>query len=92
MKAHPWFNMPAMNGCIAYPEGPYRFVNRELFIIEYETDLKFLIGALHYNKVCVAQTAMGYKYQSPPAESVLWPWLLTCPLSAFSQRPIFFLI
>lgn len=31
------FSMPLMNP--AYPRGPYRFVNREFFVITYETDL-----------------------------------------------------
>src|SRR5262245_39673964 len=26
----------------AYPKGPYRFINREYFIVTYETDLKLL--------------------------------------------------
>ena len=32
------FNMPAPRWLRSYPAGPYRFINREFFIITYETD------------------------------------------------------
>ena len=32
------FDMPVLQGNSAYPEGPYRFIDREFFIITYETD------------------------------------------------------
>lgn len=32
------FNMPAPRWIRTYPKGPYRFINREFFIITYETD------------------------------------------------------
>lgn len=34
------FSMPITNP--SYPRGPYRFINREYFIITYETDLDAL--------------------------------------------------
>jgi len=36
------FDMPAPRWIRTYPHGPYRFVNREFFIITYETDPEFL--------------------------------------------------
>ena len=36
------FDMPAPRWIRTYPNGPYRFVNREFFIITYETDPKLL--------------------------------------------------
>jgi acetoacetate decarboxylase len=32
------FNMPVPRWITSYPQGPYRFINREYFIITYETD------------------------------------------------------
>lgn len=32
------FHMPVQRGIVTYPEGPYRFINREYMIITYETD------------------------------------------------------
>lgn len=34
------FSMPIINP--AYPKGPYRFINREFFVVTYETDLEAL--------------------------------------------------
>lgn len=36
------FQMPCPRWLVTYPNGPYRFVNREYFIITYETDPVFL--------------------------------------------------
>jgi len=36
------FNMPVPRWVITYPAGPYRFINREFFIISYETDPEML--------------------------------------------------
>ncbi len=36
------FNMPAPRWINTYPCGPYRFINREFFVISYETDPKLL--------------------------------------------------
>lgn len=36
------FNMPEPRWIRSYPAGPYRFVNREYFIITYETDMDML--------------------------------------------------
>ncbi len=36
------FNMPAPRWIVTYPRGPYRFINREYFIITYETDMEVL--------------------------------------------------
>lgn len=36
------FNMPAPRWIRTYPHGPYRFINREFFIITYEADPKLL--------------------------------------------------
>lgn len=36
------FNMPAPRWLRTYPKGPYRFINREFFIITYETNPKLL--------------------------------------------------
>lgn len=36
------FDMPVPRWMTTYPRGPYRFVNREFFIITYETDPEFL--------------------------------------------------
>lgn len=36
------FDMPAPRWLHTYPNGPYRFINREFFVITYETDPKLL--------------------------------------------------
>lgn len=36
------FNMPRPRWMVTYPKGPYRFINREYFIITYETDMEML--------------------------------------------------
>jgi acetoacetate decarboxylase len=40
------FNMPAPRWLRSYPHGPYRFINREFFIITYETDPELLKAIL----------------------------------------------
>lgn len=40
------FDMPAPRWITTYPSGPYRFVNREYFIISYETDAEVLKSIL----------------------------------------------
>ncbi|HAZ7573485.1 acetoacetate decarboxylase [Legionella sp. PATHC032] len=40
------FNMPAPRWLNTYPAGPYRFINREFFIIAYETDPDLLQAIL----------------------------------------------
>jgi acetoacetate decarboxylase len=40
------FNMPAPRWLSTYPAGPYRFINREFFIITYETDRALLEAIL----------------------------------------------
>lgn len=40
------FNMPAPRWMRSYPAGPYRFVNREFFVITYETDPELLLAIL----------------------------------------------
>ncbi|OGT29661.1 MAG: acetoacetate decarboxylase [Gammaproteobacteria bacterium RIFCSPHIGHO2_12_FULL_35_23] len=40
------FNMPVPRWMKAYPTGPYRFINREFFIIAYESDPKILQAIL----------------------------------------------
>lgn len=40
------FNMPAPRWIKTYPAGPYRFINREYFIISYQTDEKILKAIL----------------------------------------------
>lgn len=40
------FNMPVKRGCLTYPEGPYRFINREYMVITYETDEEALRAVL----------------------------------------------
>ncbi len=40
------FNMPAPRWLRSYPYGPYRFINREYFIITYETDPELLNAIL----------------------------------------------
>lgn len=40
------FDMPAPRWLVAYPRGPYRFINREFFIITYETDRDMLEAIL----------------------------------------------
>lgn len=36
------FDMPAPRWLVTYPKGPYRFINREFFIITYKTDPEIL--------------------------------------------------
>ncbi|MCS5711591.1 acetoacetate decarboxylase [Candidatus Berkiella aquae] len=36
------FSMPVPRWMVTYPNGPYRFINREFFIITYETDMDIL--------------------------------------------------
>lgn len=43
------FNMPAPRWVTTYPAGPYRFINREFFIINYETDPDILKSILPPN-------------------------------------------
>src|SRR5204863_2216984 len=40
------FNMPVPRWIRSYPAGPYRFINREFFIITYETDPDMLQAIL----------------------------------------------
>lgn len=40
------FNMPAPRWIRTYPNGPYRFINREFFVITYETDPELLESIL----------------------------------------------
>lgn len=40
------FNMPTPRWLRTYPHGPYRFVNREYFVISYETDAELLKAIL----------------------------------------------
>jgi acetoacetate decarboxylase len=40
------FDMPAPRWIRTYPNGPYRFINREFFIITYETDAELLLEIL----------------------------------------------
>ncbi len=40
------FNMPAPRWIRTYPNGPYRFINREFFVIAYETDAALLKAIL----------------------------------------------
>lgn len=40
------FNMPAPRWIRSYPAGPYRFINREFFVITYETDADALQAIL----------------------------------------------
>ena len=40
------FDMPAPRWMRSYPAGPYRFVNREFFVLTYETDAELLKAVL----------------------------------------------
>lgn len=44
--SHNEFKMPVPRWMRSYPAGPYRFVNREFFIITYETDPEALLAIL----------------------------------------------
>lgn len=46
MKKTDSFHMPVSRWTKAYPPGPYRFIDREFFIIDYETDGDFLQSLL----------------------------------------------
>ena len=76
------FDMPAPRWLRTYPHGPYRFINREFFIITYETDSKLLEA--EKKRINSFLVEIHKKYSIPVACLVFV--LLGAPLGIMAKR------
>ena len=70
MKKKDILNLPSMPACSpSYPFGPYRFINREYFIIVYESDPKAIRAAVPEPLEPVAENLVYYEWIRMPDSS-----------------------